>query len=874
MGKAEATSRGQVTGSRNAAPAARAGGTAPPPAPSGERGQGHEAARAGERDGEREALVHAVRAAVASARADGRDVLLEHEGLALATAIGLAVPRHVVLPCGPSQATRPAAGPATRRATEPTARPVATRADADDGAPAGWESVPGERLVIKALSPELLHRSDVGAVRIVARRDAAIAMDDMARAFASPELRGLLVAEYVDHETGLGGELLLGLRATDDFGPVATLGLGGVHAERLAALLPRERALAILSPELGTPAQRERALAPTAAFELACRPQRGRPPLLPPVVLQELLRRWLLLADVAVAEGLVEFELNPLAIVGARRSTARDATDGAPTDGTPIARAGIDSTPSVHAATDGTPTAGLVALDALGRLGAPPAAAAPPRPRAHLASLLRPRSMALVGVSQRAGSPGRTILQNVLGAGFPPEHVLVIKPGFEALDGCRCIPDLDALDGPVDLLVVSVAAGPAAELTARALRERKAHSVILIPGGFDEHADGAVHAELLRGAIADAREQPDGGGVVNGANCLGVRSLPGRYDTLFIPRHKLAFDGRRPAPLAVVSQSGAFAVAWASRLGTLAPRTVVTVGNQLDLTLADHLEHLADDPAVRVLAAYWEGFRPGDGARVACLAARLADEGRPLVCYRAGRTPDGARASASHTASLAGDAVVSHALLHAAGALVADSLDDFVDITRVACGLADRPVGGLRLGALSNAGFECVAMADHLAPFTLAAFSDDTRDKLAQLLGEAQLDAVVGVRNPLDVTPMLGDKAFAEAARLVLDDSGVDVGVIGCVPLSGAITTLPAGEGHHEDLTDATSVVSRLLALHARSARAWVAVVDAGARYDPMATALEAGGVTTFRHADRALRVFGRWCSWRLEHAPGRGQDA
>jgi acyl-CoA synthetase (NDP forming) len=749
---------------------------------------------------------------VAAARADGRDVLLEHEGLAVAAALGIAVPRHVVVPC---------------RESLDTLSHSSRQADDDDVPAPRWEVVPGERLVIKALASDLPHRSDVGAVRVVTRDDAAAALDDMARTFASPALHGLLVEEFVAHEAGPGGELLLGLRATDDFGPVISLGLGGVHAERLAALLPDERALAILSPQLSTPAQRDRALEASAAFELAGRPQRGRPPLLPAAAWHELLRRWLLLAEVAVAEGLVEFELNPLAIA------------------------------------EGS----VVALDALGRLGPPPTAAAAPRPMARLASLLCPRTMAIAGVSERAGTPGRIILQNVLGAGFPPEQLVVIKPGADAIDGCRCVSDLDALGEPVDLLVVAVAAGPAAELTARALRERRARSVILIAGGFDEHEDGAAHAERLREAIAESRQQTDGGGVVNGANCLGVRSVTGRYDTLFIPRHKLAFAGGRPAPLAVVSQSGAFAVAWASRLGALAPRTVVTVGNQIDLTVADHLEYLAGDPGVHVLAAYVEGFRPGDGARVARLAARLASEGRPLVLYRAGRTPDGARASASHTASLAGDATVCRALLHAAGALVADSLEDFTDLTRLACALVDRPVAGLRLGALSNAGFECVAIADHLGPFTLAAFHDDTRQQLARVLGAARLEAVVGVRNPLDVTPILVDQPFAEAARLVLEDPGVDVGVVGCVPLTGALNTLAKGEGHSEDLAHPDSVVERLVALHARSLRPWVAVVDSGPRYDAMAASLEAGGVPTFRHVDRALRVFGQWCNWRMIHA-------
>ncbi len=319
----------------------------------------------------------------------------------------------------------------------------------------------------------------------------------------------------------------------------------------------------------------------------------------------------------------------------------------------------------------------------------------------------------------------------------------------------------------------------------------------------------------------------------------------------------------RPAevsPVALISQSGAFAVAKSGKLGAPNPKYIVTVGNQMDVTVGDYLTWLADDPDIRVFGVYVEGFRPGDGLETFRAAGRIIASGRTVVLYRAGRTPAGSAASASHTASMAGDYVATRELAVAAGVRLVESLEAFEDTVRLAVALDARRPRGLRLGAVSNAGFECVAMADSLGPFELATLSSSTRARLATLFGAAHIDGVVDVHNPLDVTPMAGDEAFVEAARLILEDEQVDIGLIGCVPLTPALDTLPPSPDHGEDVHRPTAVVARLAALGRASAKPLVLVVDAGTQYDAMAQALEAAGLVTFRTADRALRALGLLC--------------
>ncbi|HZD04859.1 MAG TPA: hypothetical protein VE173_08070, partial [Longimicrobiales bacterium] len=351
--------------------------------------------------------------------------------------------------------------------------------------------------------------------------------------------------------------------------------------------------------------------------------------------------------------------------------------------------------------------------------------------------------------------------------------------------------------------------------------------------------------------------------VVNGGNCLGVRSVTGRLNTLFIPDHKLRFPPGPAAPLAVVSQSGAFAVARASHLTDMNPRHLITVGNQVDLTVGDWLDYLADDGETRVFACYVEGFQPLDGARFLEAAKRITESGRGVVLYRAGRSEDGVRAAASHTASVAGDWEVTRELATSVGVLVADTIDDFDGLVRTALALADRPPAGPGLGAMSNAGFEAVALADRAAPLRLVDFDQRTVERLEALLRDRRLTGVVDVRNPLDVTPILDDEGFAEAAEALLEDPAVDVAVVGCVPLTSALETLPAGD-HPEDVGSPDSVASHLADLWRRTTKPWVTAVDGGPAYDALVARLREAGIPTFRAADRSVELLARWVQWRI----------
>jgi len=175
--------------------------------------------------------------------------------------------------------------------------------------------------------------------------------------------------------------------------------------------------------------------------------------------------------------------------------------------------------------------------------------------------------------------------------------------------------------------------------------------------------------------------------------------------------------------------------------------------------------------------------------------------------------------------------------------------------------LNQKQVMGLGCGALSNAGFECVAVADNLGPFVLSDLSAQTMGSLKSVLSKAHISDIVDIKNPLDLTPMMNDLAYMEVINLVLNDPNVDVGVFGIVPLTPALNTLEAAPGHIENILAQNSIVQMLVKLRAESSKPWIVVVDAGEKYAPMVNALMAADIPVFSQMDHAMRLFGYYCS-------------
>lgn len=731
---------------------------------------------------------------ISTARNSGRSFLLEHEGLQLLEALGFSTPRWIFVPPAENFNSR---------------------------------LLPGERVVIKVISPEIQHKSDLGGVRIVdnSAQNISGTMGEMRSKLRAHKIEGFLICEFVPHQSTLGHELLLGLRNTHDFGPVLTLGPGGIYTEHISAALREDCALSILAPCIFSDEAVRRSVENLAITPIISGALRSQRPEIEKEVLFSTLN--LLLQNAAdLAEVISEFEINPLVISGGR----------------------------------------LVALDVLVKLGPQSGCTSvPARPLHKLSNLLKPQRIGIIGVSEKL-NPGRIILKNLLRDNFPRDRIYVIKPACGEIDGCRCWPDIPSLPERLDFLVLAISAGQVPQAVIEVIQHEKAESLLVIPAGLEEKQGAEGLVRQMQTELWKSRSTAWRGPVINGGNCVGIRSQTGNYDTFFIPQYKLPLSGAPTVPCAVISQSGAFTVARASaNAGLFNPRYLISIGNQTDLTIGDYLEYLKDESDIELFAIYIEGFKQGDGLRFLHAAQQITSSGRSVVLYAAGRTAAGSKAMASHTASVAGDYLITKELCRLANIMLVESSADFDDLLRLFALLRTKKVSGLRLAAISNAGFDCVAVADGINRFTLPPFGEETNRKLNAILSAARLAGILDVHNPLDLSPSAGDATFAEAMETVLSDDAIDVAILANVPITPALNTLPAGTGHCEDFAASPqSIVSRTLELGKKHDKAWVACIDGGCLYDPMAISLLKGGIPVFRSIDRAVRLFETYCAERM----------
>jgi acyl-CoA synthetase (NDP forming) len=770
---------------------------------------------------------------LSTAAADGRTSLYEHECYRLLEATGAE------------------AAPASRLVAF-DARPTASDLD----------HLKGGKVVLKVVSPDITHKTEARGVRIVAREIGAVeaAFDLMRREVpetyaaylekhsgeVSPGLAGrrgrgleqriadrtvgILLCSFMPADAdGFATELFVGLRDTEEFGPIISAGLGGVEMEILARQTRKGAAVAIAPTGTLDGNRFFDLFRKTLSYERLSGAMRGSRTLVEDAVLIECFQAFIDLANHYSEVNpdarfhLREMEVNPFSISGGRM---------APLDGVCSFR--------------------------------PANPPRQPRPIAKISSLLRPESVAVIGVSEHSRNMGRIILANILAAGFNRDRAHVVHPTAVEIDGVACVPSVVEMPTKVDLFVVAVGADRVAPVVTELIEHDKANAVILIPGGLGEKEGSQELESALRERIRSAHHSGNGGPVFLGGNSLGVISHPGRYDTMFIPDAKLPKSrGTHARKLCFLSQSGAFIISNLSRMPWLDPAVALSLGNQIDLTAGDLLAFLKDDPEIEVFAVYMEGFQPGDGLAFAAGVKDAVGLGKDVVFYKAGRTSEGRSATAGHTASVAGDYAVCENAIAQAGALVADNFNSFSDLLRVCLALRGKAAGGNRLAAVSNAGYESVGMADSIrcgdAELRLAAFSGPTQEAASAILAEHGLAGLVDVKNPLDTTPMASDAAYAALVEAALEDVGVDVVVAGAVPLTPAMQTLAPGEGHADSIFDSDSIAQRLPRIAAASDKPLVAVIDSGILFDPLVDVLQAGGLPVFRSADRAVRALCRW---------------
>jgi len=732
-------------------------------------------------------------------------------------------------------------------------------------------SMPGDKVVLKVVSPTIFHKTDLKGVKIIDKHPDTIRSsvrrmldevpanyallierdpghspsnygqltgDSLVNAIAA-DITGILMCQFMPPDSmAFGNELLVSIRRTREFGMVITAGLGGTDTELYAQRFNKGQAVVSASTELTNGYQFFNLFKNTIAFKKLAGVSRGQDRIVSNDQLIECFSSFIEMANYYSPVNpdapyvIDELEINPFAFTDYK----------------------------------------MVPLDGICRFSHPSSLPVG-RPIQKIDALLHPKTIAIMGVSDKKINFGRIILQNIIAGGFPPEAIRIIKPTSSEIDGIACVSGLSDLPQKADLLVVAVGADQVPDLIDDIIDTDAANSVMLIPGGLGEKKGSEARAELVMEKINKAHQSSDGGPVFLGGNSMGIISHPGQVDTIFIPKEKLS-KSKEPFQRnsAFISQSGAFIITRTSKVPLLDPAYLMSIGNQNDLTIGDLVSYVKDLEQIDVIAIYMEGFVDLDGLRLCSAIREAVLNGKEVVFYKAGRTADGKSATSGHTASVAGDYMVCESCIYQAGAIVADTFTQFEDLYMLATRLHHCDVNGNRLAAVSGAGFEAVGMADSIEgddyEMKMANFSEETKQKLTVLIKENRLDNLVDVKNPMDINPAANDKLHTDIVRVLAEDPNVDGVVVGLDPLSPAMQTLPDGVRDKESIDSTESIVQLLPHIIADVKKPIIGVVDGGKLYDPMVENMENKGVLVFRSSDRAVASLAKYINCRI-HTDG-----
>lgn len=456
------------------------------------------------------------------------------------------------------------------------------------------------------------------------------------------------------------------------------------------------------------------------------------------------------------------------------------------------------------------------------------------QPGVDLERLFNPDSVVLVGASSNpqklSGRPFR-FLQEYAYDG----DVYLVNPSTETIDGKPCYDSVTQLPEAVDLAMVLVPAQLTTAVVEECGRKGIPYAMLIASGYSETGDDGAALEEEL---LCTAREH---GVRLVGPNSEGMINLTDTVPLSF--SSILKRDDLRAGNVSFVTQSGAFGGALfqlSQNLGIGASKWIST-GNESDITTIDYLDYLVDDPETDVIVTYIEGIE--EGRRLLDIGRRAAENETNIIAMRVGTSPEGEKAAASHTGSIATEDDIYEAVFRQIGVTRVWSVDEFVDaitafdsVPSAAYPRADDDNG---LGVISMSGGAAVLLADtfHRLDLPLATLSRSTQDTI-----RSEIPAYGSETNPVDVTAaaISDPEVFNTCIRSVLEDQNV----------SGLIVQFGNSGG---DIVE--SFKDDLLSLRQQSGQVMATVFTGNTPHPKTVRELRDGGILVFEDPVRSVRT-------------------
>jgi 3-hydroxypropionyl-CoA synthetase (ADP-forming) len=570
----------------------------------------------------------------------------------------------------------------------------------------------GYPLVAKIVSPQILHKTDVGGVKIDLKNeeDVKSAFNDMYERLSKEyDVKGVLLEKMVPK----GVEMIVGLQNDPQFGPVIMVGLGGIFTELFKdvsfRVLPitKDDAMEMIEELKG---------------KMLLKGYRGSQPINLDMLSNALVNIGNLGFDISSYYESIDF--NPIIVYPDSYYVAD-------------AKILLSDTPKYDIISTAQPNS------------------------AHMDLFFNAKSIALIGASPEVGKVGNSVLESLVKHDYKGKVFPVNAKGYPEIMGLKAYKSLDEISEPIDVVVVTVDLKFVPDLL-KICGQKKIHNVVIISGGGKEL--GGERAEIEQ-QIKDLSAKLDIR--IIGPNCIGMFNGENRLDCAFQGHERML----RPknGNVSFLSQSGTIGIAFMEHSAPFGMSKMISYGNRSDVDEADMIWYLSEDPQTKVIGLYVEGL--GDGRKFVNTAKKVISERKkPIVVFKNGRTTRGAKQAASHTGSLGGTYTVVKGTFSQSGIISVDSYDE---LTASLKALSWQPIPkGNRVAMVTNGAGPIIAAIDQFERLGLevANLGDQS---ISAFKSHYPPTYVIG--NPCDITGSANAADYKFAIQTFMDDPNVDI---------------------------------------------------------------------------------------------------
>ena len=570
----------------------------------------------------------------------------------------------------------------------------------------------GFPLVAKIVSADILHKTDVGGVKVGLKSedDVKKAFDDMYHRLKEKfDVKGVLLEKMVPN----GVELIVGLQNDLQFGPSIMVGLGGIYTELFKdvsfRVLPitKDDAIKMLNSLRGSNILK--------GF-------RGSKSINMDMISEAIVNIGTLGVDLAGKYESIDF--NPVVVYP---------------DGYFVVDAKIilKDKSSDDAISNANPDASFMDL------------------------FFNAKSVALIGASPEPGKIGNSVMESLVKHEYKGKVYPVNAKGYPEIMDVKAYKNLLDIKDPIDVVIVTVDLKFVPDLLAEC-GKKNIHNMVIISGGGKEL--GGERAQIEKRVQDLSRELNIR---IIGPNCIGIFNGDNRLDCAF--QGHLRMLRPKQGNVAFLSQSGTVGIAFMETADAFGLSKMISYGNRSDVDEADMIHYLAQDPNTNVIGLYVEGL--GDGRKFMNSAKNVIKEyQKPIVVFKNGRSTKGAKQAASHTGSLGGSFAVISGAFEQTGII---SVDSYEELTSALKALTWQPVPkGNRIAMVTNGAGPIIAAIDNFERLNLelAQLSDETMKSFKE-----HYPATYVIGNPCDVTGSASADDYRFAIQAFLDDPNVDI---------------------------------------------------------------------------------------------------